>query len=128
MVESAPTFPDVILKLRKWMKGEGLIDEDDQIVEECCWCTDGVRVGTAEGNSRPLISDALHFSPGIFEILSVPGIIIPSTSSAHHTNVPTSDSKAAPHHTPLSTLPPQPLPSLPASAVHQRQGGGAPRP
>lgn len=57
MVESAPTFPDVILKLRKWMKGEGLIDEDDQIVEECCWCTDG------PWDLRDFIPKQLHITP-----------------------------------------------------------------
>lgn len=44
MVDTAPTFPEVILKFKKWMEEEGLINEDDEVIEKYCWCTDGVSV------------------------------------------------------------------------------------
>jgi hypothetical protein len=42
MVDRAPTFPNVLLKFRDWLKSEGLINEDEELEPGCCWCTDGV--------------------------------------------------------------------------------------
>lgn len=57
MVDTAPTFPEVILKFKKWMEEEGLINEDDEVIEKYCWCTDG------PWDLRDFVPKQLHITP-----------------------------------------------------------------
>jgi hypothetical protein len=70
MVHRAPTFPNVLLKFRDWLKSEGLINEDEELEPGCCWCTDGVGSITFTRRHETVLRQAFeHDSRGIFGTL-----------------------------------------------------------
>ncbi len=43
-IDKADAFPEVVDRVREWLRGLDLVDEDEQLVDGVCWCTDGVRL------------------------------------------------------------------------------------